>query len=142
MKKLVTLIYLTFVFNCLGQTKTMKTSDDCKLLSKVIVDLFKKTKITNAFEELKVYWPLEGNELDAFETKSLKYSNILIDRFGEIQGYEKIKEEKISDFALQETYILKYNYSAIRLIFTYYKSKDGWVINAFKWDDSFTQEFK
>jgi hypothetical protein len=28
------------------------------------------------------------------------------------------------------------------VIYTYYKNNSGWILNEFKWDDSFAEEFK
>ena len=68
--------------------------------------------------------------------------NLLQARFGKTENVVKVNEEVIKDFAVKETYILKFENSAIRLIFTYYKNNSGWIINAFKWDDSFSEEFR
>ena len=66
---------------------------------------------------------------------------ILRDRFGKMESVIKVNEETIKDFALRETYILKFENSAIRLMYTYYKNEKGWILNGFKWDDSFDDEF-
>jgi hypothetical protein len=67
---------------------------------------------------------------------------LLQSRFGAVEGVLKIKEEKINDFAIRETYILRFENQAIRLVYIYYKNKKGWILNTFKWDDEFYQEFK
>jgi len=63
-------------------------------------------------------------------------------RFGNPIGYAKIKEEHILDLVIRETYLIRYDYTAIRLKFTYYKNNNGWIINSFKWDDSFDEELE
>ena len=52
------------------------------------------------------------------------------------------EEQNIQDTAFRETYLLKFENTALRLIFTYYKNSKGWIINAFKWDDNYDEEFK
>jgi hypothetical protein len=64
---------------------------------------------------LGTYWPLPENEIDAIEEKTIKYLNILKDRFGDPIGTVKVKEEKIADVALQETHLVRYQNTAIRL---------------------------
>jgi len=95
-----------------------------------------------SFEQLALYWPLPQNELDAMEEKTMKYLNIVEQRIGKSIGTLKVRNEKISEIALRETYLIRYEYTAIRLVFTYYKNDKGWIVNAFKWDDLFTEEFK
>jgi hypothetical protein len=85
---------------------------------------------------------LPENEIGSLEEKTIQYMNILQGRFGKVEGVVKLKEETIGDFAIKETYILRFENSAIRLMYTYYKNKNGWILNTFKWDDSFFEEFK
>ena len=92
--------------------------------------------------ELKQYWPIPSNEVDALEDKSIKYLNMVEERFGKAEETIKVKEETIKDVAMRETYLVKYENTAIRLIFTYYQNNKGWILNAFKWDDNFSLEFK
>lgn len=77
-----------------------------------------------------------------FQEKSEYYVEMFIGSYGKIEGTEKVKEEKISDFAVRETFILRYQHSAIRLIFVYLKGNQGWILNSFKWDEQFEELFK
>lgn len=57
------------------------------------------------------------------------------------------KRNHISSFTAKHTdsreaYLVKYKYTAIRWIVTYYKNSKGWPVNAFKWDSDFDEEFK
>ena len=108
---------------------------------KGINSLFNENKISESFEQLTPYWPLPLNEIESIEEKTIKYLNILEQRFGKSIGTLKVNNETISNIAIRETYLIRYNNSAIRLIITYYKNDKGWIVNAFKWDDSFTEEF-
>lgn len=143
MKKLI----ITSIFSLLSiwifaQDKYLKTIDETQEISIKVVSLFKENKISKAFGELTPYWPLPANEIEALEEKTVKYLNLIDQRFGKSIGMLKIKNETISDVATRETYLIRYENTAIRLIFTYYRNDNGWVLNAFKWDDSFTDEFK
>jgi len=37
--------------------------------------------------------------------------------------------------------LIRYEYTAIRVKIIYYQNKDGWIVNSFKWDDTFSEEF-
>lgn len=126
----------------MAQDKNMKDVSETIELSKEVVALFSNGKITEAFSELVPYWPMPKNELQSIELKTIQYMNILNSRFGDPIGTLKVKNETISDIAIRETYLIRYANSAIRVIFTYYKNDKGWIVNAFKWDDSFTEEFE
>ncbi len=137
------LLFCCMALSAQSQYNCLKNLDDAKGLSKKVVESFMNSKISKSFEEMKYYWPIPDNEVDDLEQKTTKYLNILEDRMmGKPIGYEKIKEEAISDFAIRETYMVKYPISAIRLKFVYYKNEKGWILNSFKWDDTFSEEFK
>jgi hypothetical protein len=144
LKKIIWLLFFCGItLNAQSQYNCLKNLEDAKTLSKKVVESFMDSKISKSFEEMKYYWPLPENEIDDLQEKTTKYLNILEDRMmGKPIGYEKIKEETLGDFAIRETYIIKYPISAIRLKFVYYKNEKGWILNSFKWDDTFSEEFK
>ena len=124
------------------QTNYLKNEKETQELSQKVVSLFEKNKISESFEQLTLYWPLPKNEIESLEEKTMKYMNIIEERLGKPIGILKVKNETISDIALRETYLIRYEYTAIRIIFTYYKNNNGWLVNSFKWDDSFNEEFE
>ncbi len=143
MKKVLILAVLCLVHVSLfAQKKVLKDVAATQELSKKVASLFKENKIPEVFAELTPYWPMPQNELDAVEQKTLTQLEIVKERFGSSFGFIKIKNETISDFVIRETYLVKYEHAAIRLMITYYKNEKGWIVNGFKWDDSFTLELK
>ena len=139
---LFTFLIFLLTLSLSAQKKYLTDSLSTKNLSKEIVNLFNENKISLAIEKLAPFWPLPQSELDLFEEKTIKNINVIEQRYGKPVGVLKIKNETISNIAIRETYIIHYQISAIRLIFTYYKNNKGWILNAFKWDDSFENEFK
>lgn len=144
MKRFYTIIVFYAILHCgaNAQIKVLNSQQETRALSNKVTELFRNNEIAESFEELGTYWPLPENELDAIEEKTIKYLNILKGRFGDPIGTVKVKEEKIADVAIRETYLVRYQNTAIRLKFIYYKNDEGWIVNAFKWDDSFTEEFQ
>jgi hypothetical protein len=142
-KKLIGIIlFALIIVEAKAQEKLLNNLTEARDISQKVTQLFKENKISAAVKVLKPYWPLPSNELENFEEKTTKYLNMIEERFGKSEGIVKVNEEGIKDFALRETYLVKYQNTAIRLIFTYYKNNNGWIINGFKWDDSFTEEFR
>ena len=142
MKK--TAITLTLIIMSMGlfaQDQFLTNENDTREVSLKVVSLFSDNKISKSFDQLRPYWPLPQNEIESLEEKTIKYLNLIEERFGKPIGTFKVKNETISDFAIRETYLIRYENTAIRLIFTYYKNNNGWIVNGFKWDDSFTDEF-
>lgn len=133
---------ILFTFQSSAQNKYLKDIENAKLISKDVAQLFKENKINEAFIKIKTYWPLPENEIDNLESKTIQSMNLVAERFGNSEEIVKVSEQNIKETAFREIYLVKYENTALRLIFTYYKNNNGWIINAFKWDDSFTDEFK
>lgn len=143
MKQMLVITILTFIsLNLSAQGKYLKDVSETQELSKKVLKLFSDNKISESFKELSFYWPLPQNEIDALEEKTIKYLNLINERFGKSIGTVKVKNETIADIATRETYLIRFENTAIRVIFTYYKNDNGWIVNAFKWDYSFTEEFE
>lgn len=140
--KILALTLSLISFSSFAQEEFLKNENETQELSKKVLSLFSENKISESFRELTPYWPLPQNEIESLEEKTIKYLNIIEQRFGKSIGTLKVKNETISDFSIRETYLIRYENTAIRLIFTYYKNNNGWIVNAFQWDDSFTEEFK
>lgn len=121
---------------------TLKTKEDCKKLSATVANLFYEDSIVKAVTKMRDYWPIEEDEIEAFQEKSLKSLNIIENLYGYRISVIKVKEEMLENFALRETYILRYEKSAIKLTFKYFDTTHGWILNAFKWDDEYSSEFK
>lgn len=133
---------ILFLNNSNAQDKVLKNIDEAKAVSKKITEHFKENEITEAFDILKLYWPLPQNEIYTLENQTVQSLNLVSQRFGKQESIVKVSEQNIQDTAFRETYLLKFENTALRLIFTYYKNSNGWIINAFKWDDNYDEEFK
>ena len=140
--KISILVFLAFAFStATAQDKFLKSAEEARALSQKASNYFLDKEMTRFFKEIAQYWPLPAEEINSLEEKTDGYMKILRGRFGKMESVIKVNEETIKDFALRETYILKFENSAIRLMYTYYKNEKGWILNGFKWDDSFDDEF-
>jgi hypothetical protein len=142
MKKSLFAVFFLISFQSFGQVKYLKDPSETEKLSAKATDLFIQNKMNDCFKELQKYWPLPENEIEALQEKTTRYMNIIEDRFGKAIDFKKVKNEVIADFSIRETYIIRFENTAIRVIYTYYKNNNGWILNEFKWDDSFAEEFK
>lgn len=138
------LFFLSFSFfiSAPAYSKALKSIEETEALSDTVTEMFMENHVAAAFDLLEKYWPLPQNEIDNLKEQSIKMLNTVSDRFGDVIGYQRIRKEAIADIATRETYFLRFENTAMRLIFTYYRNDRGWILNAFKWDDSFTEEFR
>jgi hypothetical protein len=145
MKKQLFSILLASLFisaTSVAQNDALEDVKATQKLSYEISKLFKEGNFKEAFDKMDPYLPLPAEEKADLRDQTIKYQNMLTERFGERYGFTRASEKRIADVAIRESYLIQYEFHALRLIFIYYKSPQGWILNSFKWDDSFSEEFE
>jgi hypothetical protein len=142
LKAILLTSFTLFVSTVNSQTSFIKDAEAAKQISQQVAQDFKENKISEAFNRIRKYWPLPENEINILETQTVSSLNLISDRYGRAESIVKVREEGIKDTGIRETYLLKFENTAIRIIFTYYKNNSGWIINSFKWDSDFDEEFR
>jgi hypothetical protein len=142
MKTLILLSCIFFSLNSLSQDKFLETEKDVESFCQDVTELFMKSKISRMVRLLKPYWPINEDEIEQFTEQTTQMVDLMGERYGEPFSYSFIRDERILDFALKKTYFLRFDNIAIRIIFTFYKNPKGWIVNGFKWDDDFEEEFR
>ena len=137
---LFTLLTLSFT---IAQSQTYLNSEkDLEKHANLVMSYMSELEFTKAFTELEKHWPLPQNELSQLESQTLKQFNLVGDRFGAVIGFDFVQEKTINDFAIKKTYVVRFEKHLLRVMFTYYKNDQGWMLNSFKWDDSFSELFE
>ena len=92
MKKSILVVTLTILsFSSIAQHKYLTGIQETRSLSEKIARLFEQNEISDAFDVLRPYWPIPENEVDQLEEKTIKYLNLINQRFGESIGTVKVK---------------------------------------------------
>ena len=129
-------VVMFFTLQGYAQTKYLKDIEEAKLISHSLAQLFKENKFKELFIKFREYYSVfEENEVNKFESETVQKVELINERFGNSEGIVKIEEQNIKDTFFKEIYLVKYQNSALRLIFRYYKNNKGWKLQAFKWDD-------
>jgi len=97
--------------------------------------------LVGAFALMKPYTIVPGAEFDATALNSKAQRDLVGARFGVAAGYEFIGESKVGQSLLRLTYIEKTERHALPWMFYFYRSPDGWVLNAFLWHDQLQSLF-
>ncbi|MBH1960716.1 MAG: hypothetical protein I8H68_11450 [Flavobacteriia bacterium] len=141
-KSLIILLVVFGLTNFYCQNALLKDTESAKIISRNVTKDFTDNKIEEAFNTLSQYWPLPVNEINNLKTQTIQSINLISERYGKAESFVKVSEQNIKDAGFRETYLVKFEYTAVRLIFTYYKNSKGWLVNGFKWDSEFGEEFK
>ena len=92
------------------------------------------SKVDSAFTGLLAESPI--NEKKEQIKNLIKQTRLANQRYGDIQGYEAVNSEFVTDSYLRLRYLALHRNFPMRWIFTYYRSPDkGWIVVNIKFDD-------
>lgn len=95
-----------------------------------------KGDLEGALQDLSRSWPLPASELEAMIEQTRLQLPGMKERFGEVLGYEFIREDIVGTSFVRRTYIQRFERHATRWIITYYRNASGWVVNSVTFDDN------
>lgn len=130
-----------------SQTKSLDEADSlqgerelviiCDEIMKHIVN----DDVSGAFQIVGKHSVIPDQELRTLENSTSQQLRALQPRYGEALGYEFIHREAAGDSAVCYTYILKCEKHALPWSFWFYRPKNKWFLNQFRWHDKFEQLF-
>ncbi len=142
MKRIIFAIVVMLFFQSTNAQTYLNSKDELTEHSEKVMEFLNDSEFQKAFTELQNYWPLPENEVMQLESQTIKQFNMIAERFGNIIGFDFIRDEAIKDYAHKKIYVLRFEKHMIRVLFTYYNNNDGWILNGFKWDDQFGELFE
>ena len=125
-----------------AQTKSFKSAKDAHTFAEGMVKQIIAGQTKEAFESIKPYWPLDAFTIDGLAETTSEQVPMLTETFGKITGYEFVGSETLGNSGHLETFLIKYQQSALRFYIVFYNSGDGWIVNSLSWDDKWDILFK
>lgn len=135
MKAIVIAVLLAVVTPCVSDAGDFASLADARKFTDGTVELFREEKIVEAFESMKPYWPLPAAEIEIVANQTNLQWPVVRQRFGQSVGTEFVEQLDGGPSFARFIYLQKFENHAIRWVFTFYKPKDRWVINAVSFDD-------
>ena len=142
MKKIIlAVLALVILSDAEAQTKHLADLKAARDLSAQSMKLFADQKFGPGIELLRPYFPLSDDDIINLISKTEENMPMAINRFGAIEGYSKVSEKMLGETMIREVYTLNFANYPLRFLYVYYKSKSGWLLISFKWDDSIDEEW-
>lgn len=105
-----------------------------------LTTFFMEDEIYDFFERIKEIWIIPSDEIDYLEQKTIKHLNLVNERFGNVIGSSLVKSEYLDSLLYRLTFVVKFEYHAIKLRYTFYNGLENkWFLNNFKWDDGISE---
>lgn len=121
---------------CWGQELGFLDGIEARSYCEAVINHASKGQIEEAFVLVGSQWPFPVAELKPVQEQAEKNQVSVVERFGQPCGYRLVKEELVPEVCLRYTYVIKYEKHLVRWQFVFYKAKDRWQLNSFKWDDA------
>lgn len=134
---IIVLLLFTAAAVCLGKDVGFAGKEEVKAYCETVMNMLMKGKTKEAFDLLGAEWSFDEAEIGKARDQSEREQAVLKERFGQAVGIQLVKEEEVAGVGLRYTYIIRYEKAPIRWQFIFYKPKDRWLLNGFKWDNAF-----
>ena len=141
MKAVIIAILLAAIWPSTSRADEFASLEEARKMADKAVALFAEEKFAEGYGLLKPYWPLAAVEIDNLANQTNTQWPLVRQRFGATVGTEFAEQLVGGPSFSRMIYLQKFQNHAIRWVFTFYKPKDRWVINAVSFDDQIAQLF-
>ena len=129
-----------FFFVCLlvatgSHAATYDDVEEARDHTSKIMKMVASGQLEEGLRLMKPYLIVPEAEFESMVGQAKLQLPAITQRFGKSLGMEFIKQTEVGESFIQLVYVSKYEKHAMRWLFYLYKSKDGWVINTFNFDD-------
>jgi hypothetical protein len=119
----------------------LPTLDDVKKVTDAAMSKVGKGDIEGGLRTFKPLSIVPSAEFDVMISQAALQLPGMTAKFGDILGYEFIREDRLGESLARYIYIHRFEKHAMRWVFYLYKGKDGWVVNTFRTDEKWDQLF-
>lgn len=129
--------------HCIGSAyaDTLKDPAAARQLTDRIMAKVGSGEVDAALVLMKPYIVIPDVELEAVRNQVSIQLPLLNQRFGKSIGYEFISEDKMGTSLIRIVHVHKFERTAMRWAFYFYRNDEGWVLNSFKLDDAIQSMF-
>jgi hypothetical protein len=117
-----------------AQSRYLPSPHEARKVIEGIVASVAANNFGGALKELRPLSVIDSAEFDVFEAQVNSQQANILRQFGEPNGYEFIKEEKLGSRLLRYQFLVFHKKAAMRWNFVVYKAEKGWVISHFVFD--------
>ncbi len=141
MKTVLITIVFAILIPAAARADHFDSLEDARKIADRAVAFFAEEKFAEGYGLLKPYWPLPPVEIDNLANQTNTQWPIVRQRFGTTVSTEFVEQLAGGSSFSRVIYLQKFQNHAIRWVFTFYKPKDRWVVNAVSFDDQIGQLF-
>ena len=124
-----------------ARAETLKTDADIKPFADRVMASVVNSGMASGFAAMRPYLLMgEGDYQSALLASQTRREEFAA-RYGKTVGFEYIGQKKVGESLLRLTYIEKTEKHALPWLFHFYRTRNGWVLDSFVWNDQASQLF-
>lgn len=133
-RHLLALITLCLCLSANAQSKRLANEAEVKRAAEGIVAAVAAGNVQGALKELRPLSVIPSTEFDVFEAQVNSQHANLLRQFGESDGYELAREDRVGSRLLRLQYLVFHKNAPIRWVFVFYRATEGWQLSHFAFD--------
>lgn len=141
MKRIATVLALASIPGFAG-AQAVSTPAELRKITDQVMERVGKGDIAGGFKIMKPRTLIPPAEFDSMVGQAELQMPMISQRFGQSLGHEFLREDKVGESLIRYTYLHRLEHHAMRWTFYNYRGKDGWSINAFRFDDQIQSLFQ
>lgn len=135
------LVATLFALSTSASAGTLRSDSDIRSFTDGVMGSVAADNLDGAFTQISEYLLLSDAELAPIKAQlQLQMPNFLR-RFGAPIGFDFIESKEKGSSLLSMTYVARYEKHAMPWTFYFYKTPSGWMLNTFRFDESFIRLF-
>jgi hypothetical protein len=138
---LVLVVLLLSHLSVSAQQPPFATPADVRKFTDAVMGLIGSGKYEDAWKRMKPASIIPPADFDAFAAQFNSQLPNFTPRYGKPNGFEYLRDQQLGTSLLRFQYIAKYERSATRWIFVFYRTSSGWVLTDFKFDGNISALF-
>ena len=107
----------------------------CVKLSGRFMQNMVEGEIEQAFSLIEPHFPISRQQFENLMENTKTQLQGSQGDFGNTLGYKFVREERVKDFLVRFTFVLKHEFIFTKWRFIYYKPSEKWLLNSLNWDD-------
>ena len=135
MRKVITIAALIVVSGGAFADQPLTTTAAARELADRVVDTMVAGDFDGAFKLLKSASVIPEADFDSVLGRAKPQYLAGVQRYGKNLAREFVREDKVGDSLYRVIELDKFEKTAIRWVFVFYRTKDGWLVNDFLFDD-------
>ncbi|MFW6104717.1 MAG: hypothetical protein ACOC6I_02635 [Candidatus Bipolaricaulota bacterium] len=97
--------------------------------------------VDKAFASVDPYFPISQREFDNLVHQTRDRLQGSQPNFGSMLNYKFVREERVENFLLRFTFVIKHELTVTVWKFLYYRPEDKWLLNSLNWNDQVSDLF-